>query len=626
MRFLKLKTNTMQLKFYNFNKALNLQALTLVFFLSLFTSCHKETSTEKTSVTISSLEQNHKAKIETWFKLIPLNGKFTSIDLSKIKTISQNGQITTRIQIGGSGNSFYFVSTTDEFHVYGINALKLKSDNGYTGMLDIYDFQTLSKKTIQYEKGKIAGIVKYANSTPVINAYKNIYPIAAYRGGIVNARTASETSDVINRVRKFFCELFGGNWTYDWVVGTGGSCSTGGSGDSGEEETIDYIMPDFSGNPDLGLIWSNLNNPGYFDPYNNIWNTINAGLSGGGANVSWAITNSNYIDPAFSNPDEIRSLYFILNTQYNQQPPTYIDGSLEEILAQFSSYSNSEQVFIPIIPMLLKAGANGAADALTQALFIYLTEDDCPSFGAAFGHSKFNGWQTTRSFFEGLIPWRTPGGKIGRAAATAVGDILVNIVSGKYGSSNYQLMGSDFMLGFFSDLAGGEIGELASKYAIPKIGKGLLNKFGISYKTATGWLGGGLENVAETLSTSNGAISSIKKMVGWGTGKTCIVGRNMSGRVIPYAQAAGAIFFDKSNPLAAPYITAAVEAEWSNLINQYGTNIPYTIVKGSLWFKANKQFIEDLKIQGYTFIDLGHAGFPPSNSAFYDMELNEIFD
>ena len=52
-------------------------------------------------------------------------------------------------------------------------------------------------------------------------------------------------------------------------------------------------------------------------------------------------------------------------------------------------------------------------------------------------------------------------------------------------------MGVDFMLGFFSDLAGGEIGELAAKYSLSKIGRGLMNKFGQHYKDVCRYLGGG---------------------------------------------------------------------------------------------------------------------------------------
>ena len=39
-------------------------------------------------------------------------------------------------------------------------------------------------------------------------------------------------------------------------------------------------------------------------------------------------------------------------------------------------------------------------------------------------------------------------------------------------------------------------------------------------------------------------------------------GRNMKDRVAPYGEAANAAFFDKSNPLAAPYFTQAVKDDW----------------------------------------------------------------
>lgn len=80
----------------------------------------------------------------------------------------------------------------------------------------------------------------------------------------------------------------------------------------------------------------------YFDATSALWNSIIAGLGGGGANTNWAITSTDNLDPYFENPEQIRSLYFILNTQYNQQPATPFDGTLDEIFDNFTSYSNSE--------------------------------------------------------------------------------------------------------------------------------------------------------------------------------------------------------------------------------------------------------------------------------------------
>lgn len=201
-----------------------------------------------------------------------------------------------------------------------------------------------------------------------------------------------------------------------------------------------------------------------------------------------------------------------------------------------------------------------------------------------------------------------------------------NLIDGKYGTSDYNKIGQDFMLGFFSDLAGGAVGDLASRYSIPKIGKGLLNKFGVHYKTVTSWLGGGLKNIPITLNTSAGWISSVREMTGFTPGKVCVIGRNMSDRVKPFANATqGSIIFDRTNPVAASFFNSDVINDIDRLNQLYPNGWPYNVAKNSLLYKANKEFIKKLKSEGYTFIDLGHGGFPPGTSAFYDLELEEIF-
>jgi len=79
---------------------------------------------------------------------------------------------------------------------------------------------------------------------------------------------------------------------------------------------------------------------------------------------------------------------------------------------------------IPIIPLLLKAGANGAADMLMQVAMNYYFDDKSTTLAAAF--DNVNWWQVSRSAAEGLIPWSTPGGRLGRAAGTADQTILEN--------------------------------------------------------------------------------------------------------------------------------------------------------------------------------------------------------
>jgi RHS repeat-associated protein len=133
---------------------------------------------------------------------------------------------------------------------------------------------------------------------------------------------------------------------------------------------------------------------------------------------------------------------------------------------------------LPILPLLLKAGSAGAADMLTQAAVAYFFDPKVETASQAF--EKVNWIQVARSSAEGLIPWRTPGGKIGKAAATAVGDVLVNAVSQGTDYNGEQAL-QDFAVGFVGDLGGGEIGDFVSKYGAERVAIGL-SKMGFDDK------------------------------------------------------------------------------------------------------------------------------------------------
>lgn len=83
-----------------------------------------------------------------------------------------------------------------------------------------------------------------------------------------------------------------------------------------------------------------------------------------------------------------------------------------------------------------------------------------------------NGWQVTRSGLEGVLPWKTPGGKFGRAAISATGDVITNALhlGSKYSDKQALI---DFGLGFIGDLAGGQLSELVNKYGSRAVAKGL---------------------------------------------------------------------------------------------------------------------------------------------------------
>jgi hypothetical protein len=139
-------------------------------------------------------------------------------------------------------------------------------------------------------------------------------------------------------------------------------------------------------------------------------------------------------------------------------------------------------------------------------------------------------------------------------------------------------------------------------------------------------MGGGLKTVSRTLSTSVGPISSVREIVGFASGKYCVIGRNMVGRVKPFADAMpGSVIFDESNPIAKSYFTPELNAQRIEFDRIYGYPWPDQVAKSSLLYKANEKFIKDLKAQGYTFIDLG-SGNATQKSVFYDLELDEIFN
>ena len=144
---------------------------------------------------------------------------------------------------------------------------------------------------------------------------------------------------------------------------------------------------------------------------------------------------------------------------------------------------------IPILPFLLKAGAAGGADMLLQATFLYFFDPQVETISEAF--SKVNWWQVARSSIEGLVSCKTPGGKLGRAAVTAIGDVLVNALNNRFDYSTEEAL-MDFAVGFFGDLAGGEIGDVVNKYGSKAVANGLL-KMGFDTKYIR-QITGGLNN------------------------------------------------------------------------------------------------------------------------------------
>ncbi|MCA6462487.1 MAG: hypothetical protein IM571_09470 [Chitinophagaceae bacterium] len=138
----------------------------------------------------------------------------------------------------------------------------------------------------------------------------------------------------------------------------------------------------------------------------------------------------------------------------------------------------------PIVPLLLKMATAGASDYMTQVAMNYFFNDATRGdISKSVATENINFVQVARSTVEGAIPWKTPGGKLGKAAATALGDVIYNYGESLVKSKEYttEQAVTDFATGFISDLAGGEIGGLISKYGARGFAKGL-SKMGFDDK------------------------------------------------------------------------------------------------------------------------------------------------
>ena len=257
-----------------------------------------------------------------------------------------------------------------------------------------------------------------------------------------------------------------------------------------------------------------------------------------------------------------------------------------------------EQGELPIIPLLLKAGANAAADYLLQVgMEMYFG-------GKTYEEVDVNEWSVTASFFEGLIPWRTPGGRLGRAALSGANDVLAGYWDAYSNDREYteDQAWKDFMLGMLSDLAGGGLGELVSRYGAPAVAKGIKN-LGIDYSTVRKWMGGGIKQVT----TQSGGIVSTRMAQGWSS-KVAVIGRNMDDRVKKFADGIGAEVF-------SPTQKALEMAKKGD---------------SSLLMQENKAWVKKLQDEGYTVYD---TGLDPnwvkkgntSKGEFYEMETKELF-
>ena len=187
--------------------------------------------------------------------------------------------------------------------------------------------------------------------------------------------------------------------------------------------------------------------------------------------------------------DEETGLYYYGARYYDPRVSLWISvDPIAENISSISAYCycfnnpiklSDQNGEIPILPLIIKAGANAAADWFMQTAMNYYFNPKTAGNWAASA-SDVSKWQIARSGLEGLLPWKTPGGRLGRAAVSAIGDVTVNYLSDVSGYTLNQAV-EDFAVGFIGDLAGGGLGELVSKYGSKAVARGL-SKLGFDDK------------------------------------------------------------------------------------------------------------------------------------------------
>jgi len=302
----------------------------------------------------------------------------------------------------------------------------------------------------------------------------------------------------------------------------------------------------------------------------------------------------------------------IINSIYND----YTNAQWQSYFASTNHLSSPPLPIVAILQNLIRQfGINAAADFLIQLFFEYLTNED-----GDLGDALVNvDWlQVERSGAEGCISLKGTTGKVVKAGVTGAGDVIFKFTrKGKGEDYTVEDALQDFALGFTSDLAGGELSSLAAKYPIDKLAKGLIKKFNFPYSKVCKWVGKGLEQINKSFThtiVENGiqrtiTIEAKRQMKGWADGKVAVIGRNMHDRVIPFST-------KLSQEINTPVIY------WSGF--DPNLNDLENLAK-------NKEWIKNLQMQGYTFIDIGldpayTARGDYSKGIFYEMELREIFN
>lgn len=288
------------------------------------------------------------------------------------------------------------------------------------------------------------------------------------------------------------------------------------------------------------------------------------------------------------------------------------------------------------VTILAKVGAGVAADILMQVMFIKIMDDNVNTWSEAFG--KIDWGQVAATALTSLFSWNTTTGKLLTAIVNGAAAVVTDLNNN--GFQSWEITGRRFVEGFLGSVVGDVLGEVVTKFGgVVNFLKRIVNKLDehFSYVTILRWLGGSL-GIANPLREAyygftdfivqngvhvNFSINNVRKVIGWANdpSKVVLIGRNMD--IIKKVKSnyhPDAKIFEGHD-----WISKKAQDDWDDLKKIYsGGIIPYDVVKTTLLYKENKAFIQKMKEEGYTFIDLGNPiGADPS--AFYDMEKLLIF-
>ena len=103
--------------------------------------------------------------------------------------------------------------------------------------------------------------------------------------------------------------------------------------------------------------------------------------------------------------------------------------------------------------------------------------------------------------------------------------------------------------------------------------------------------------------------------------KVALIGRSMKGGVADAQE----VLLARGMKVETFRPSTKAEKKFNDAAELYGGRIPYDEVKKTMGYQENKTWIERIKAEGYTIIDIGNPTNSLKASAFYDLEIETIF-